>query len=295
MKPATLLLFALAGCSTSPASPVYDNSNPPPLTVSFASDPAPFPDGVPVDATIVASFDDFPDPDTVAFGPVLLRSGKGDFDADVRVDLLGQSIRVRGRSPLVPGTQYSVTITTDVRSLGGRTLPGAVTWTFTAGAETSPARPTLSQMRCGHDPCTWPDVQAVLANAPGRGCGSQACHSPTDLAGQPTVPARLLDLTGDPRDPRYGLIDVPSVGLSGTFSQLVRVLPGDSSRSVLLRKLLGGGAPAAAPETGEVPYPNTRVDGKRMPIDLDGLASAPLDPASIAIVQQWIDDGARMN
>src|SRR5262249_5125354 len=66
------------------------------------------------------------------------------------------------------------------------------------------------------------------------------CHSRVGASGRARTPTRLLDLTGDPRDPTYGLIGVASVGLRGTEQPLMRVAPHDPAGSVLLRKLIGG-------------------------------------------------------
>ena len=104
------------------------------------------------------------------------------------------------------------------------------------------------------------------------------------------TPTRLLDLTGDPRDPVLGLISVQSVGLRGTRAPLYRVAPGDAAHSVLLRKLLGGSPEA---DSHDPPYPSMRVDGRRMPIDLDETKSKdPLPIEQIQLVEDWIAAGA---
>ena len=67
--------------------------------------------------------------------------------------------------------------------------------------------------------------------------------------------------------------------------------PFDPARSVLLRKLLGGSPQA---DSRDPPYPNMRVDGRRMPIPLD--ESAPADETlsddELRTVQAWIAAGA---
>jgi hypothetical protein len=60
---------------------------------------------------------------------------------------------------------------------------------------------------------------------------------------------------------------------------------------VLLRKLLGGDAHAAS---SDEPYPELRVDGRRMPIQLypDDPTPPPLALIDILSVESWIDQGA---
>ena len=111
-------------------------------------------------------------------------------------------------------------------------------------------------------------------------------------SGRARTPTRSLDLTlTDPTDPTFGLVDVVAVGLRGTRVPLERVAPGDPSRSVLLRKLLGGSRTA---DSIDPPYPAMRVDGRRMPIPLD--ESKPADETlsleDLQLVQDWIAAGA---
>ena len=96
----------------------------------------------------------------------------------------------------------------------------------------------------------------------------------------------IQDFFGDPTDPTYGIIGVPALGEVGTAHPLLRVAPGDSARSVLLRKLIGGDAHDKLGDD----YPAMGVDGRRMPLD-----AAPLIPDSILLIQAWIDGGAIVN
>jgi hypothetical protein len=121
------------------------------------------------------------------------------------------------------------------------------------------------------------------------GC-APACHSPIGASGSARTPTRLLDFTADPHDPVFGLIGVESVGLRETATPLVRVAPFDPARSVLLRKLLGGSPQA---DSKDPPYPNMRVDGRRMPIALDETGSVPpLPTEQIQRIEDWIAAGA---
>jgi hypothetical protein len=316
MRGAAIAWVFVAACSTPTTTPAYDNSVLAPLNLTFSTEPPAGADGVALDATAVVTFDDYPDPDTVGFGPVLLRSGKANFDSDIRVDLVHQSVRIRGRAPLQPGTTYEVLIDPTVTGFDGRASLDTVAFTFTTGAQPITPPPTPLP------PVTWSDIQYALASqpVPADGCppppqssdmapvlGGCApyCHTPCGGSGLLRAPTRRLDLSADPNDPVYGLIHVPSAGLQGTRAQIPRVLPGDSSHSLLLRKLLGGGQ---LPDPGDQPYPFVRADGKRMPIgecsavDADGGCLVPGDPTDYFVhplpfalleqIQRWIDDGA---
>lgn len=216
----------------------------------------------PRDAAFRVILDGLPDPDSVRFGALLLRSGRNTFDAVLDVDLVGRAIVVRPRSLLAAGTQYTLTIDAAVRALDGRAVGETTSASFDVG-ETLAGRPTAT-------PLLWSDVRPLLD-------GCVRCHGPASSDGAP--PARGLDLTASPRDPERGLVNVASRGLAGTGAPLVRVAPGDPARSVLLRKLLGG--------DGRDGAPFARVDGARMPPD-----APPLADDAIAAVARWIRDGA---
>jgi hypothetical protein len=221
------------------------------------------------DATLRVTFDDFPDPDAAVFGPILLRSGKGNFDADIRVSLVDRAILVRPRTPMAPSTTYQLVITTPVQALDGRRLASDVIFPVDVGGTLAnlPAPP----------PVTWAGVVPWL-----QGDRCAGCHPST--GGD-----RQLDLAGDPDDPIYGIINVPMVGLAGTDQQILRVQPGNSARSGVLRKLLGGGT---QPEPDDLPYPPIRVDGKPMPLDGNHNFTTPMPDDAVRLIQQWIDDGA---
>jgi cytochrome c553 len=208
------------------------------------------------------TFDGLPDPDSVGFGAVLLRSGRNVFDAVLDVDLVGRAVLIRPRALLAAGTQYAVYVEATVRALDGRTLSAPAVATFDIGATTVGRAP--------RPPLRWGDVRPLLVD---RG-GCARCHGPGEAP-----PARRLDLTVSPRDRELGLVDVPSLGLAGTGAPLMRVAAGDPARSVLVRKLVGG--------DGRDGAPFARVDGTRMPPD-----APPLDDDAIAAVARWIADGA---
>jgi hypothetical protein len=256
-----------------------------PLSISVETDPPAGPngEGAAPNALIRIVCDDYPDPDAVAFGTVLLRSGRVNLDADLRVDLPGRAILLQPRAPLEPQTSYEVFVAPQVRALDGREVGGAgATAQLTVGTTLAP--PPQKPARV-----TWNDqVQGLLMDC------APFCHAPEDASGRPRAPARQLDFTRSPDDPIFGLIGVLSVGLSGTPYPLARVVPGDSARSALLRKVLGGDRRLASEDA---PYPEMRVDGRRMPLPLnDGdPPPPPLRDDQVRLLQQWIDDGAPLD
>jgi hypothetical protein len=266
---AIALMFAGA-CTSLGSSQEYDGTNLTPLGVMVTADPPPGADGkLTRDAVVRIVLDDFPDPDTATFGPLLLRSGVANYDIDVRVDLPGRAILVHPRSLLQPDAEYEVLVSPNVRALDGRVVGGQG---FAATVSTGEALADLPAPA----PLAWSDVQPILL-----GCSAE-CHS----SKPPTVfpVERSLDFFRAPGDATFGVIDVPSLSQAGTANPLYRVTPGDSARSVLLRKLLGGDAHEASTDP---PYPEIGVDGRRMP-----LAGDPLDDDSIRAIQRWIDGGA---
>jgi hypothetical protein len=56
-----------------------------------------------------------------------------------------------------------------------------------------------------------------------------------------------------------------------------------------LRKLIGGSPQA---DSMDPPYPAMRVDGRRMPINLDESPKDPLPDEELRTVQEWIEAGA---
>jgi hypothetical protein len=306
----TLGLAFVAACSTPTSAPYYDDSVQAPLNFSFSTEPPANGGPVALDATIVITMDDFPDPDTVSFGPVLLRSGKANFDSVITVDLVHQSIRIRGRAPFQAGTTYDVVIDTTVAGLDQRVPAATTTFNFTTGsakANLPPPAPVSWSMvepyLSTHEPN--PPCPTSASQLPQKGC-APFCHTTCGQSGDARAPTRGLDLS-DPTDPVYGLINVPSSGLVGTEAAIPRVLPGDAARSTLMRKLLGGGQLPNPPL--DAPYPMIRVDGKRMPLGtcvvLDPTTDqcdAPLDATDyfqhplpfgvLELIERWIDGGA---
>jgi hypothetical protein len=273
------LALIASACTSSNVSP-YVNPAPAPLSVAVTTDPPARDDGtVPRNARFVVQLDGYPDPDTVGFGPVVLRSGGVIFDIGVSVDLVKRAVVVTPHSVMAPGVQYTLIVsglvTLDNRVQGADVIAPVQVGTDDGVPFPAPPAPTWNGR-----------VRDILG-----GCAPY-CHSQIGASMRPRTPTRDLDLTGDPRDTVFGLIGVQAVGLRGTPTPLMRVAPFDPARSVLLRKLIGGDPLADSIDAGM--YPNMRVDGRRMPIALDESLPAlpPLSDDELGTVQDWIAAGA---
>lgn len=276
-----LCLFApLAACTQRTGNAAYPAAAAGPLHVTVTTDPPPGDDGmVARNARILVQLDDYPDPDGVYYGALELLSGGAAFDIELDVDFVGRAIVLTPRSLLAPGAQYEVFVAAGLPALDGRTLQADVALPIRAGLDVA-ARPAPAP------PPTWnADVRPVLATC------APFCHSPVGASGRARTPTRSLDLTGDPLDPVFGLVGVPALGELGTAAPLLRVAPGDPARSALLRKLIGGNPQA---DSRDPPYPDLRVDGRRMPIPLDEAAPATdtLSDETLRLIQAWIAAGA---
>src|SRR5262249_34694317 len=113
------LLFASACTASSNVDP-YDQLALAPLGVMVTTDPPPRDDGtVPRNARFVVQLDDYPDPASVALGPITLRSGRPSFDIRLEVGLVGRAVVVTPRSLLAPGVQYQLVVSR-LAALDGR-------------------------------------------------------------------------------------------------------------------------------------------------------------------------------
>lgn len=278
------LLFVSA-CITSSHVEPYVQPAPAALSVTVVTDPPPRDDGtVPRNARFIVQLDGYPDPDSVSYGPLTLHSGSANFDIAVVADLVGRAVIVTPRSLLAPGAEYDLVVSGLV-TLDDRAQGADVVFSVQAGTDEGVPFPAPPRPTWNGDPVTGGGVRALLG-----GC-APFCHSPVGASGRARTPTRSLDLTGDPTDPVFGLIGVLSQGLVGTPAPLFRVAPSDPARSVLLRKLIGG-SPTA--DSLDPPYPDMRVDGRRMPIPLDESQPAlpPLTDDELRLVSDWIAAGA---
>jgi hypothetical protein len=273
------LLLACPACTTASNVEPYAQPAQAPLSVAVGTVRPVRADGtVPRNERFLVQLDDYPDPDSVSYGPVTLRSGRANFDIDVSIDFVGRAVIVTPRSLMAPGAQYDLVVSGLV-ALDERVQGADVVGSVRVGPDDGDPFPAAPAP-------TWTtDVRPILATC------APACHSPVGASGRMRTPTRLLDLTGDPLDPVFGLVNVQSVGLRGTPVPLLRVAPGDPARSVLLRKLIGGSPQG---DSKDPPYPAMRVDGRRMPLLLDDAESSgpPLPEGQVRTVQDWIAAGA---
>jgi hypothetical protein len=124
MRATLLFLGALApACTTFVGQPLYEGPTSP-LQISVTSDPPGLvpTSSVPTNASLRITFDDFPDPDSLAYPAIVLRSGAVQLDYAARVDLLGRAVVLTPRSPLLPATTYELVVTEAVHAFDGRHL-----------------------------------------------------------------------------------------------------------------------------------------------------------------------------
>ena len=262
-----VMAVALPACSQpSSRQPI------PGACTSFAvvsSDPEDGAQQLPIDTPVSLTFSDFPDPETVDLGTVLLSSGAQTRLGSFRVDLLTRSIRFQIRNLLSPDLTYMMTVLSDVRSLQGCAAKVDQRTFRTGEGRTDPPPPPAPI------PSFTGDVLPIFAAR----CAGAGCHrdtaSPGGSGGCLATPARNLSLCDE--QAWLALVDVPALELAG----IRRVAPGDASRSFLMRKLIPRDSPAGA---GGGPLPTT--PGHRDPPD------APLSDVQLRLISDWIDSGA---
>ncbi|MBP7147483.1 MAG: hypothetical protein KBD01_08055 [Acidobacteria bacterium] len=109
------------------------------------------------------------------------------------------------------------------------------------------------------------DVQPIFT----ANCALAGCHDPLGAAGS----AGLNLQAGAIYDPALGIVGVASAQAPG----VLRVAPGDADASYLVHKLEGTQGSVGG-------------EGERMPSGAE-----PLPDAAIAVIREWIDDGAPNN
>ncbi len=247
-------LLAAGACSTTTDQTPYPGQCAPMDIVGWS--PTPRETGVPTDTLVTVTFSDYPDPDTVSVGTMLLTSGVFRVPEAYRVDLITRSVTMLPISDLASNLGYSVTVMAGVRSLGG------------CAGKLAHAQFTTGDGPIGRSdppPPTFADIAPIFAAR----CADN-CHAGSD-GGCLDAPVAGLSLCGP--DARNALIDVPS----RQVSTLALVTPLSSARSYLMRKLVPSG-PAGAPIPG--------VLGQREPPD------GPLAPEQLRAIADWIDGGA---
>jgi len=250
-----LVAAAAASCS------VTTDATPHPgacaLLEPIAWSPAGESQDVPTDVVIRVRFDDYPDPDTLGSESLAMTTGFYWVPGVFRVDLLEKTVAMRPWRPLSPNLGHTVHLQPTLHSLRG-CVAEATTRSFRTGdgptdAEPAPVVPPFA------------DVQALFTSRCAGGC-----HAADDGACVARPAAGLSLCASEAFD---ALVDVPS----RTKVELPLVDPGNSARSILLRKLI-----PATPEGGPLPS----LLGHRDP------PGPPLDRAEIATVAAWIDGGA---
>jgi hypothetical protein len=232
--------------------------------------PPPDSQGVQPDVTLTLTFNDFPDPDTVDLSSLALYTGFFYHTGRTWVDLVERRAMFQPSSELARGLGYTLLVTTAIRSLRGCHLE--------APAPNSGGQPKSYAFRFhildpGVDPAPPPlspestydhVVDIFVAHCAGSSCHvarDQAAAAPEACLDQP---AGGLSLCG--RDAYDALVGVPA----RQVARMVRVAPRDSSRSYMLRKLIG-----APPVIGHA-----------------GTPQDDLSQEDLHVLEAWIDAGA---
>jgi hypothetical protein len=218
-------------------------------------------EGVPTNAVVELVFSDYPEPDSVGPQDFLLMSGIQRRIGAFKIDLITKSIRFRTTNPLYPNLTYTMMVLGPLQSLQGCPVREEQR-SFHTGTVPAPVTP-------GGAAPAFAAVLEIFA----RSCGGGACHRQAQDQGGGCLeaPAKGLSLCdGEAYDALVG------VG-AREVSRLERVLPRDSSRSYLLRKLV------SPTETGP-PVPTT--PGHHDP------PGGSLDATQLRIIADWIDGGA---
>ncbi|MFL5305510.1 MAG: Ig-like domain-containing protein [Polyangia bacterium] len=213
-------------------------------------------ESVPTDSPITLTFSDYPDPDTVSLGSVVVTSGPYRVPEAYRVDLLTRSVWMSPISLLTPNLGYSITVSPVLKSLAGCSVTRAHAEFTTGGGPTGHAPPPAP---------TFADIGPIF---PAR-CASN-CHADPD-GGCLAAPAAGVSLCL--AEARQALVNVPSRELAN----LVLVSPFSAARSYLMRKLIPSG-----PDGGPIPG----TPGQREPPD------EPLSDDQLRAISDWIDGGA---
>ncbi len=269
---ATFGALSAIGCSVTTADlPRPGTCDPFELT---AVDPAPDSQGIAPDVVPALTFNDFPDPDTIDVSTVLLFTGFYYHTGRYWVDLVDRRAFFRPSGQLGMGLGYTLSLRPGIRSLRGCQLDGTSTVPGSPGG--SNQSPTFRFQivapgaRRNPSPLTLPATSfGQLMGILSSHCAGGACHLGTGDALPPdglcaSSPAGGLSLCA--RDARDAMVGVPS----RQVSRLVLVVPHDSARSYLLRKIIG-----APPVVGHVGVPDDTLSQD--------------DQRAIA---DWIDTGA---
>lgn len=235
------------------------------------------PDGtsdVRTDTKFVYSFTDFPDPDSAINSNFGVFSGPYYYTAHEAVDLIGRAIVFKPTSSLPGGLGFTLAMSAQISSLRGCPLSppppdlpsGKPTTSYYFAIHTVEPNVDLPPEPPAPPPATFAQVLDVMAqHCAGAGCHLDAAGAGTDGTGG-CLPAPGGGLSLCASQAFDSLVSVPS----RQVSRLVIVVPRDSSRSYMLRKLL-----AAPPVAGH-----------------QGPPDDSLTEDDLRVLQSWIDDGA---
>jgi hypothetical protein len=237
-----------------------------------AVSPAPDVQEVPPDVVPALTFNDFADPDTVDGSTFLLFTGLFYHTGRYWVDLVEKKAYFRPSGPLTMGLGYTLAIMPGIRSLRGCALQRDLPLLGAAGTDTLTVRFNIVDPGTVRPPtpvpapaATYPQVAGVFAaHCAGAACHLNGAETPSQAGGCAPAPAGGLSLCE--RDARDALVGIPS----RQVSRLVLVTPRDSSRSYLLRKIIG-----APPVVGHIGVPNDN-----------------LSQDDEHVIEDWIDRGA---
>ena len=227
--------------------------------------------GVPPNVVPIVTFSDFPNPDTITVSTIALYTGFFYHTGRYWVELVERRALFQPSGDLAPGLGYTLVLRPGIRSLRGCRLEDPPT-----GADGEPSDIYAFRFRIA-EPGT-PRAPTPVSSTANYGqvidlfaahCAGSTCHLDRDQPpNQPEAclasAAGKLSLCG--RDAYDSLVGVPSTQVT----RLARVAPRDSSRSYLLRKLIG-----APPVVGHA-----------------GVPQDDLSRDDLHIIESWIDTGA---
>ena len=234
---------------------------------------------VPVDAVGTFRFNDFPNPDSVGPGNMSLWTGVYYHTGTFLVSIVDRTVSFRPTSPLAPDRQYTLALQPSVRSLRGCQLQppqpnpdGRPQTSFFVPFRTAAIGSGAMLPTPVSPSATFTDLTALFA----RRCSGSGCHLQPGANGLPDspaenecseIPASHLSLCA--RDARRQLLGISALQVP----RLARVVPYDSARSYLLRKLVG-----APPVLGH---------------EAVAVASQPgISTEELRIIESWIHSGA---
>jgi hypothetical protein len=257
---ALLLMAALAavGCSEPTNAQPYGGTCEPMRVLEWT--PRAAETNVPLNEAIVVRFGQYPDPDTVDLGGIIVTTGPFYHPGTIRTDLVDKTITYAPAGGWRANLGYNVNIRAGLMSLQGCT---AVPVQQSFRTSLVAPQPLPAEMSTPYSA-----VQPIFAAR----CAGAGCHRATTADGGGCLASPAAGLSLCDADAVDALVDVPS----RQVNRLNLVEPRDSSRSYLLRKLLPGATP-------DVPAPTTL--GHRDP------PGAPLSTEELHVVAQWIDDG----